>query len=48
MTRTVVARIREAAVGAHLSQALDPSQQVIKIVNAELVNILGGETLKIT
>ncbi len=48
VTRTVVARIREAAVGAHLSQALDPSQQIIKIVNAELVNILGGETLKIT
>ena len=48
VTRTVVARIREAAVGAHLSQALDPSQQVIKIVNAELVNILGGETLKIS
>ena len=48
VTRTVVARIREAAIGAHLSQALDPSQQVIKIVNAELVNILGGETLKIT
>jgi signal recognition particle subunit SRP54 len=48
VTRSVVARIREAAVGAHLSQALDPSQQIIKIVNAELVNILGGETLKIT
>ena len=48
VTRTVVARIREAAIGAKLSQALDPSQQVIKIVNAELVNILGGETLKIT
>ena len=47
VTRTVVARIREAAIGAKLSQALDPSQQVIKIVNAELVNILGGETLKI-
>ncbi|MCU1395251.1 MAG: ffh, partial [Ilumatobacteraceae bacterium] len=47
VARTVVSRIREAAIGAKLSQALDPSQQVIKIVNAELVNILGGETLKI-
>src|SRR5262249_6454521 len=48
VARTVVSRIREAAVGAKLSQALDPSQQVIKIVNNELTNILGGETLKIT
>jgi signal recognition particle subunit SRP54 len=48
VARTVVARIREAAVGAKLSQALDPSQQVIKIVNQELTNVLGGETLKIS
>src|SRR3954453_2929507 len=48
VARTVVARIREQAVGAKLSQALDPGQQVIKIVNQELTNILGGETLKIT
>ena len=48
VARTVVGRIREAAVGAKLSQALDPSQQVIKIVNNELTTILGGQTLKIT
>ena len=48
VTREVVGRIREAAIGATRSQALDPSQQVVKIVNAELVRILGGETLKIT
>src|SRR3954468_19101440 len=48
VARTVVSRIREAAIGAKLSEALDPSQQVIKIVNTELTNILGGETLKIT
>src|ERR687896_787691 len=35
-------------VGATRSQALDPSQQVVKIVNGELTRILGGETLKIT
>ena len=44
----VTARIREQAVGAIASQALDPAQQVIKIVNAELTAMLGGETLKIT
>jgi signal recognition particle subunit SRP54 len=48
VVRTVVARIREQAVGVALSQALDPSQQVVKIVNAELTAMLGGETLKIT
>lgn len=47
VVRTVVARIREAAVGAELSKALDPSQQVVKIVNTALTDILGGETLKI-
>ncbi len=48
VVRNVTARIREQAVGAKLSQALDPSQQIIKIVNSELTAMLGGETLKIT
>ena len=48
VARGVVARIREQAVGADVSQALDPGQQVVKIVNQELTAILGGETLKIT
>lgn len=48
VVRTVVARIREQAVGADLSKALDPAQQVIKIVNGELTRMLGGETLKIS
>jgi signal recognition particle subunit SRP54 len=48
VVRDVVARIREQSVGATVSEALDPSQQIIKIVNAELVGMLGGETLKIT
>lgn len=47
VVRSVVARIRDAAVGAELSKALDPSQQIVKIVNNELVAMLGGETLKI-
>ncbi|HEY7628435.1 MAG TPA: signal recognition particle protein [Ilumatobacteraceae bacterium] len=48
VVRNVTARIREQAVGAKLSQALDPGQQVVKIVNSELTALLGGETLKIT
>ena len=48
VVRNVTGRIREQAVGARLSQALDPSQQIIKIVSNELTAMLGGETLKIT
>jgi signal recognition particle subunit SRP54 len=48
VVRRVVAHIRERAVGLQLSTVLDPSQQVVKIVNEELTAMLGGETLKIT
>ena len=48
VVRSVVARIREQAVGAELSKALDPGQQIVKIVSQELTAMLGGETLKIT
>ena len=36
--------VRERALGAEVSGALNPAQQVVKIVNDELVNILGGQT----
>ncbi|MEX2627672.1 MAG: signal recognition particle protein [Ilumatobacteraceae bacterium] len=48
VVRSVINRIREHAIGAARSQALDPGQQVVKAVNDELTRILGGETLKIT
>src|SRR5438270_12365771 len=48
VVRGIVARIREQCVGADLSKSLSPAQQVIKIVHDELVNSLGGETLKLT
>jgi signal recognition particle subunit SRP54 len=48
VVRQVVARIKEQTVGLELSKALSPSQQIVKIVNQELTNLLGGETLKIT
>ena len=48
VVRNVVGRIREQAIGARLSEALDPGQQVVKIVNGELTAMLGGETLKLT
>jgi signal recognition particle subunit SRP54 len=48
VVKNLVSRIRERVVGIEVSQALNPAQQVIKIVNEELVESLGGETIKIT
>ncbi len=45
--RPFVAAVKQRALGAEVSQALNPSQQVIKIVNEELIRILGGETRRI-
>ncbi|MEE6139314.1 signal recognition particle protein [Mycobacterium sp. 050128] len=44
VVRAFVARIKERARGAEVSGALNPAQQVVKIVNEELIGILGGET----
>jgi signal recognition particle subunit SRP54 len=46
--RDFIAALKERAHGAQVSQALNPAQQVIKIVNEELVAILGGETRNLT
>src|SRR5579884_1372443 len=43
VVREFIAAIKERARGAEVSQALNPAQQVIKIVNEELVGILGGQ-----
>jgi signal recognition particle subunit SRP54 len=44
VVRTFIRRIRERAVGAEVSEALNPAQQVIKIVHEELVRILGEQS----
>jgi signal recognition particle subunit SRP54 len=41
VVKDFVARVRERSVGAEVSKALNPAQQVIKIVNEELINTLG-------
>ncbi|MDQ4084668.1 MAG: signal recognition particle protein [Actinomycetota bacterium] len=45
--RPFIAAVKERARGAEVSQALNPAQQVIKIVNEELIAILGGETRRL-
>ena len=44
MVNDFVAAVKRAGPGAELSGALNPAQQIIKIVNEELIPILGGET----
>lgn len=47
VVREFCARIKERSLGAEVSAALNPAQQIVKIVNEELVAILGGETRRI-
>lgn len=48
VARKFVARVKERLVGIETSKSLSPSQQVLKAVHLELVDMLGGEQLKIT
>ncbi|MDX3375914.1 signal recognition particle protein [Streptomyces sp. ME02-6991-2A] len=47
VVRAFIANVKERARGSEVSQALNPAQQVVKIVNEELVSILGGETRRL-
>ena len=44
VVKDFTAAIRERALGAEVSEALNPGQQVVKIVNEELIEILGQHT----
>jgi signal recognition particle subunit SRP54 len=48
VVRGFIGRVKDDLVGQDLSAALNPAQQVVKAVHQELVNTLGGETIKIT
>ena len=48
VVKSLVSRIRVRAVGDELSKALNPSQQIVKIVLEELTESLGGEAMQIT
>jgi signal recognition particle subunit SRP54 len=47
VVRGFIAVIKDRAKSTEVSRALNPAQQVIKIVNEELVAILGGETRRL-
>ena len=44
VVREFIGRVKERARGSEVSGALNPAQQVVKIVNEELTGILGGQT----
>jgi signal recognition particle subunit SRP54 len=48
VARGFIVRVKERARGADVTKSLSPAQQVIKIVNEELVQTLGGTTGKLT
>ena len=48
VVKSLVSRIRERAIGDELSKALNPGQQIVKIVLEELTESLGGEAMQIT
>ncbi len=47
VVRQFVARVKERARGEAVSAALNPAQQVVKIVHEELIEILGGQTRRL-
>lgn len=47
VVRAFIKQVKERALGEEVSKALNPAQQIIKIVNEELVGILGGETRRL-
>ncbi|RKW69704.1 signal recognition particle protein [Galactobacter caseinivorans] len=47
VAREFAAKVKERALGAEVSEALNPAQQVVKIVNEELQSILGGQTRRL-
>jgi signal recognition particle subunit SRP54 len=47
VVRQFTETVRERAVGAAASGALNPAQQVVKIVHDELVTVLGGQTRRL-
>ncbi len=48
VVREFVKTVSERAVGAEVLESLVPAQQIVKIVNDELVNLMGGSQSKLT
>jgi signal recognition particle subunit SRP54 len=47
VVKAFIARLKERSKGTEVSEALNPAQQIIKIVHEELVTVLGGEARRL-
>ncbi|WP_096199334.1 signal recognition particle protein [Bacillus sp. FJAT-45350] len=47
VVKQFIADVKERAIGQEVLKSLTPGQQVIKVVNEELTNLMGGEQSKI-
>ena len=48
VVKQFVAQVTEKAVGADVLEALSPAQMIVKIVNQELIDLMGGSSAKLT
>ncbi len=48
VVKQFIAQVTEKAVGADVLEALSPAQMIIKIVNQELTELMGGSSSKLT
>jgi signal recognition particle subunit SRP54 len=46
VANTLIAQIREKSLGTQVLTALSPTEQIVKIVNDELINLLGRDTAR--
>lgn len=48
VVKEFIASVKEKCMGAEVMESLTPAQQIIKIVNAELTDLMGGSGTKLT
>ena len=48
VVKDFIKRVTEQAVGTDVLESLTPAQMIIKIVNTELTNLMGGQNAKLT
>ena len=48
VVKQFVASVTERAIGSDVLESLTPAQMIVKIVNEELTNLMGGENSKLT
>lgn len=48
VVKDFIKRVTEKAVGTEVLESLTPAQAIVKIVNQELIDLMGGDSTKIT